>query len=154
MMVGGRTDQTGGQTKTNCKAKLLSLSVSLEINLPTAWTTAGPFSSGRTRTAQATRECIPTRAGTTLNAKHHPAATTTSAFDTPEEAAQAVLQHYQNEHPEELKKLRALPLQVQEHRLIRSDKGKTGYKGVCPNKAPQKCRVVVKRCKAVWQRCW
>jgi hypothetical protein len=49
-----------------------------------------------------------------------------------EEAAQAYLQHYQKEHPEELKKEQAPPLQVQEHLLIRSDKGKTGYKGVKP----------------------
>jgi hypothetical protein len=41
-------------------------------------------------------------------------------FDTPEEAAQAYLHHYQKEHPEELKKKKqAPPLQVQEHLLIR-----------------------------------
>jgi hypothetical protein len=54
------------------------------------------------------------------------------SFDTPEEGAQAYLQHYQKEHPEELKNERAPPLQVQEHLLIRSDTNKTGYKGVYP----------------------
>jgi hypothetical protein len=51
-------------------------------------------------------------------------------FDTPEEGAQAYLQHYQKEHPEELKKERAPPLQVQEHLLIRSEKSSTGFKVV------------------------
>ena len=58
-------------------------------------------------------------------------------FGTPEEGAQAYLQHYQNEHPEELKKERAPPLvllPVQEHLLIRSDTSSTGYKGVQPHK--------------------
>jgi hypothetical protein len=55
-------------------------------------------------------------------------------FDTPEEGAQAYLQHWEKEHPEELKKERAPPLQVQEHLLIRSDKCSTGYKGVTPDK--------------------
>ena len=51
-------------------------------------------------------------------------------FGTPEEAAQAYLQHYQKQHPEELKKERAPPLKVQEHLLIRSDRNTTGFKGV------------------------
>ena len=51
-------------------------------------------------------------------------------FETPEEAAQAYLQHQQNQHPGELEKTRAPPLQVQKHLLIRSDRAKTGYKGV------------------------
>jgi hypothetical protein len=59
------------------------------------------------------------------------------SFDTPEDAAQSYLQHFQKKHPEELKKER-LPrpvlLPVQEHLLIRSDKTKTGYKGVIVNK--------------------
>jgi hypothetical protein len=58
-------------------------------------------------------------------------------FDTPEDAAQAYLQHYQKKHPEELEKERApravLP-EVQEHLLVRSGKNKTGYKGVHANK--------------------
>jgi hypothetical protein len=51
-------------------------------------------------------------------------------FDTPEDAAQSYLQHYQKKHPEELQQERAPPPvlpEVQEHLLIRSDKGKTGY---------------------------
>ena len=44
-------------------------------------------------------------------------------FGTPEEAAQAILQHYQTEHTKQ-------SLQVQEHLLIRSDKAKSGFKGV------------------------
>ena len=55
-------------------------------------------------------------------------------FGTPEEGAQADLQHHPKQHPEELKKERAPPLQVQEHLLIRSDKNSTGYKGVYPHK--------------------
>jgi hypothetical protein len=51
-------------------------------------------------------------------------------FGTPEGAAQAYLQHYQKEHPEELEKERAPPLKVQAHLLIRSDKSQTGFKGV------------------------
>jgi hypothetical protein len=58
-------------------------------------------------------------------------------FGTPEEAAQAFLQHWQTIHPEELKKElekeRTPPpvlLPVQEHLLMRSDKGSTGFKGV------------------------
>jgi hypothetical protein len=54
-------------------------------------------------------------------------------FGTPEEAAQAYLQHYRKEHPEELEKERAPPLKVQEHLLIRSDKATTGFKGVQPH---------------------
>jgi len=54
-------------------------------------------------------------------------------FDTPEEAAQAYLHHYQKEHPEELKKKQAPPLRVQEHLLIRSDRAKSGDKGVVAN---------------------
>jgi acyl-CoA synthetase (NDP forming) len=57
-------------------------------------------------------------------------------FDTPEDAAQAYLQHWETKHPEELEKERAprppppvLP-EVQHYLLIRSDKAKTGYKGV------------------------
>jgi hypothetical protein len=56
-------------------------------------------------------------------------------FDTPEEAAQAYLQHWEKEHPKELKKVQAPPLQVQEHLLIRSDRNSTGYKGVHPDKS-------------------
>jgi hypothetical protein len=55
-------------------------------------------------------------------------------FGTPEEGAQAYLQHHQKQHPEKLKKERASPLQVQAHLLIRSDKNSTGYKGVDPHK--------------------
>jgi hypothetical protein len=55
-------------------------------------------------------------------------------FDTPEEAGQAYLQHWEKKHPEELKKERAPPLQVQGHLLIRSDRNKTGYKGVHSDK--------------------
>jgi hypothetical protein len=54
-------------------------------------------------------------------------------FDTPEDAAQSYLQHNQKKHPEELKQERAPPSvlpEVQHHLLIRSDRGKTGYKGV------------------------
>jgi hypothetical protein len=63
-------------------------------------------------------------------------------FDTPEDAAQSYLQHYETEHPEELEKERAPPPvekerapppvlpEVQVRLLIRSDKAKTGYKGV------------------------
>jgi hypothetical protein len=51
-------------------------------------------------------------------------------FIAPEEAAQAYLQHYEKEHLEELEKERAPPLKVQQHLLIRSDKAKSGYKGV------------------------
>jgi hypothetical protein len=54
-------------------------------------------------------------------------------FDIPEDAAQSYLQHNQKEHPKELEKERVprpVLLPVQEHLLIRSDKGKTGYKGV------------------------
>jgi hypothetical protein len=59
---------------------------------------------------------------------------------TPEEAAQEYLQHYQKEHPEELKKERArlVMLPVQEHLLIRSDKNKSGYKGVFADKGRYK----------------
>jgi hypothetical protein len=42
---------------------------------------------------------------------------TLGSFGTPEEAAQAYLQHWQTDHPEELEKERAPPLQVQEHIL-------------------------------------
>jgi hypothetical protein len=44
------------------------------------------------------------------------------------------LQHVQKEHPEQLEKERAPPLQVQEHLLIRSAKSSTGFMGVSPNK--------------------
>ena len=56
------------------------------------------------------------------------------SFVTPEEAAQVYLQHYQKQHPEELEKERAPPLQIQGHLLIRSDRANntTGYKGVQP----------------------
>ena len=55
-------------------------------------------------------------------------------FDTPQEAAQAHLQHWETNHPEEREKERAPPIQVQEHLLMRSDKDSTGFKGVNPNK--------------------
>ena len=57
-------------------------------------------------------------------------------FDIPEEAAQAYLQHREKKHPKELEKERAPPPpppvlpQVQHRLLIRSDRAKTGYKGV------------------------
>ena len=57
-------------------------------------------------------------------------------FDRPKDAAQAYLQHWEKEHPEELVKERAPPPpppvlpEVQHHLLIRSDKAKSGYKGV------------------------
>jgi hypothetical protein len=50
-------------------------------------------------------------------------------FGTLELAAQVYLQHHQKEHPEELKKERAPPLQVQEHLLIRSDRSSTWLQG-------------------------
>jgi hypothetical protein len=59
------------------------------------------------------------------------------SFGTPEEGAQAYLQHYQKEHPEELMKERVprpVPLPELEHRLIGSDRSSTGFKGVQPNK--------------------
>ena len=40
------------------------------------------------------------------------------------------LQHREKEHPEKLEKERAPHLQVQDRLLIRSDRTKTGYKGV------------------------
>ena len=62
-------------------------------------------------------------------------------FDTAEEGAQSYLQHWETNHPEELKQARAqqlpppvLPEVVQEHLLIRSDQASTGYKGVAANK--------------------
>ena len=61
---------------------------------------------------------------------------TLGCFDTPEEAARVILQHYQKEHPEELEREqvpRPVLLPVQEHLLIRSDTNRTGYKGVQPN---------------------
>jgi hypothetical protein len=69
-------------------------------------------------------------------------------FATPEEAAQAFLQHWQTNHPEELKKVqqqgprapRPVLLPVQEHLLMRSDKGSTGFKGVCPKKGRYKAK--------------
>jgi hypothetical protein len=50
------------------------------------------------------------------------------SFDTPEEAAQAHLQHYQKQHPEELDQERARPvlLPIREHLLIKSDKSMDG----------------------------
>ena len=57
-------------------------------------------------------------------------------FDIPEDAAQAYLQHWEEKHPEELKQERALrptpPVlpEVQHHLLIRSDRAKSGHKGV------------------------
>ena len=44
------------------------------------------------------------------------------------------LQHQQKQHLEELKKERAPSLQVQRHLLVRSDRGKSGFKGVYPHK--------------------
>jgi hypothetical protein len=51
-------------------------------------------------------------------------------FDTPEDAAQAYLQHLEKKHPKELEKERAPLPEVHHHLLIRSDTNKTGYKGV------------------------
>ena len=51
-------------------------------------------------------------------------------FGTLEEAAQAYLQHREKQHPEQLKKERAPPLQAQEHLLIQSAMSSTGYKGL------------------------
>jgi hypothetical protein len=62
------------------------------------------------------------------------------SFGTPEEAAQVYLQHWEKEHPEELEKERAPPLQVQEHLLMRSDTNRTGFKGVTQNRV--RCKVV------------
>jgi hypothetical protein len=59
-------------------------------------------------------------------------------FGTPEEGAQAYLQHWEKEHPEELENERAPPLQVQERLLIRSDKSSTGFKGVYSDKGRHK----------------
>jgi hypothetical protein len=62
------------------------------------------------------------------------------SFDAPEDAAQAYLQHYENKHPKELEKERAPPPpppvlpEVQHHLHIRSDKAKSGYKGVTASK--------------------
>ena len=50
-------------------------------------------------------------------------------FDTPENAAQSYLQHWETKHPEELEEEQAPPPvlpEVQEHLLIRSDKSKSG----------------------------
>jgi hypothetical protein len=61
---------------------------------------------------------------------------TLGCFDTPEEAARVILQHYQKEHPEELEREqvpRPVLLPVQMQLLIRSDTNRTGYKGVQPN---------------------
>ena len=58
-------------------------------------------------------------------------------FDTPEDAAQSYLQHWEEKHPKELEKERAPPPvlpEVQEHLLIRSDKATSGYKGVTTSK--------------------
>ena len=67
-------------------------------------------------------------------------------FATVEEAAAAFLQHWEKDHPEQLEKARRqeqlakervprpVLLQVQQHLLIRSDKAKSGYKGVHQNK--------------------
>jgi hypothetical protein len=58
------------------------------------------------------------------------------SFGTPEDAAQAYLQHWEKKHPKELEKERAPPPpppvlpEVQHQLLIRSDKHKSGYKGV------------------------
>ena len=51
-------------------------------------------------------------------------------FDTAEEAAEAYLEHIEEEHPEKLEKEWAQPLKVQEHLLIRSDTNSSGLKGV------------------------
>jgi hypothetical protein len=64
-------------------------------------------------------------------------------FDTPEEAAQAYLQHWETNHPEELEKERAprpVLLPVQEHLLMRSDRGSTGFKGVHLDKGRYKAK--------------
>jgi hypothetical protein len=55
-------------------------------------------------------------------------------FSSPEDAAQAYLQHHQEVHPEELKRKYAPLLEVHEHLLIRSGKNKSGFKGVSANK--------------------
>jgi hypothetical protein len=68
-------------------------------------------------------------------------------FGTPEEAAQAYLQHWEKEHPEELEKERAPPLQVQEHLLMRSDKGLTGFKGVFQNKGRYQAKCTTAPCR-------
>ena len=52
------------------------------------------------------------------------------------QAAQTYLEHYQKEHPEGLEKERVprpVLLPLQEHLLIRSNRAKTGYKGVRPD---------------------
>jgi hypothetical protein len=71
------------------------------------------------------------------------------SFDTPEEGAQAYLQHWEKEHPEELKKERVprpVVLPVQEHLLIRSDRSSTGFKGVVPNKGRYKAECNTSPC--------
>jgi hypothetical protein len=60
----------------------------------------------------------------------YPVATTTLLLNTPEEAADAYLHHWETEHREELEKERAPPLQVQEHLLMRSGTNQTGFKRV------------------------
>ena len=74
-----------------------------------------------------------TMAGTRLNATHHPAAKTTLATSAQLRRQPRRTCSTSKEHPEELKKERVprpVLLPVQEHLLVRSDKGKTGYKGV------------------------
>jgi hypothetical protein len=71
-------------------------------------------------------------------------------FDSPEEAAQTYLQHWEKEHPEELKKERVprpVLLPVQEHLLIRSDKNITGYNGVVPNQHRYQARCFTSPCR-------
>jgi hypothetical protein len=63
-----------------------------------------------------------------------------------EEAAQAFLQHWQKEHPENLENERAPPLQVQEHLLVRSDKGKTGFRGVFPRRGRYQAECTLSTC--------
>ena len=58
--------------------------------------------------------------------------TNLGGFGTPEDAAQAYLQHWEKKHPEKLEQERAPPSvlpEAQVRLLIRSDKTKTGYKG-------------------------
>jgi acyl-CoA synthetase (NDP forming) len=81
---------------------------------------------------------------TTTSCKNH-----LGTFDTPEDAAQAYLQHCQMKHPKELKQERAPPPvlpEVQEHLLIRSDKSKTGYKGVGAHKGRYKAQCQTPPC--------
>ena len=70
------------------------------------------------------------------------------SFGTPEDAAQAYLHHYERKHPKELEKERAPPVlpEVQHHLLLRSDKHRSGYKGVTASKGRYKANCTTGLC--------